>query len=334
MLRRFFGISAVLVFLAVSTSAEAQTGTLFRIGTGGIGGTYYPVGQTIAGIIGNPPGSRPCNKGGTCGVEGMTAVALTSLGSVANVAGIAEGRLEAGFVQSDVAFWAHSGAGIFEGKAPLKGLRVIASLYPESIHVVARQKSGINALEDLKGRAVSLGARTSGTLVDARIVLGLAGIDEKSGVKARYLSPDIASAKLIAGELDAFFAVAGFPSQNVSRVVASGHARVLPIDGPAVEIGLLEYGFLSRGSIPAGTYSNKEAIPTLNVNALMVVSERLPADIVYTITQSLWREESQRLLSNGHPKAKLVTLQTALDGIGIPLHAGAIRYYKEVGKLK
>ena len=88
MLRRLIGISAVFAFLAVSTVAEAQNGTLFRIGTGGIGGTYYPVGQTIAGIIGNPPGSRPCNEGGTCGVQGMTAVALTSLGSVANVAGI------------------------------------------------------------------------------------------------------------------------------------------------------------------------------------------------------------------------------------------------------
>ena len=85
MLRRLIGISAVFAFLAVSTVAEAQNGTLFRIG---IGGTYYPVGQTIAGIIGNPPGSRPCNEGGTCGVQGMTAVASTSLGSVANVAGI------------------------------------------------------------------------------------------------------------------------------------------------------------------------------------------------------------------------------------------------------
>ena len=216
----------------------------------------------------------------------------------------------------------------------MKGLRVIASLYPESIHVVARRKSGIKTLEDLKGRAVSLGARTSGTLVDARIVLSLAGIDEKSGVKAHYLSPDIAAAKVIAGELDAFFAVAGFPSQNVRRVVLSGHADVLPIDDPAVDIALLEYGFLSRGKIPAGTYNNEAEIATLNVSALMVVSERLPADIVYTITQSLWREEAQRLLSNGHPKAKLVTLHTALDGIGIPLHEGAIRYYKEAQKLK
>ena len=83
---------------------------------------------------------------------------------------------------------------------------------------------------------MSLGARTSGTLVDAPIVLSPAGIDEKSGVKARYLSPDIAAAKVIARELGAFFAVADFTSQNVSRLVLSGHAEVLPIDGPAVDI--------------------------------------------------------------------------------------------------
>ena len=92
--------------------------------------------------------------------------------------------------------------------------------------------------------------------------------------------------------MDAFFAVAGFPSQNVSRVVLSGHAEVLPIDDPAVDIALLEYGFLSRGKIPAGTHNNEAEIATLNMSALMVVSVRLLADIVYTITQSLWREEA------------------------------------------
>ena len=175
----------------------------------------------------------------------------------------------------------------------MKGLRAIASLYPESIHVVARGKSGIKVLQDLRARAVSLGARTFGTLVDARIVLSPAGIDEKSGVKARYLSPDIAAAKVIACELGAIFVVVNFPSQNVSRVVLSGHAEVLPIDGPAVDIVLLEYGFPSRGKISASTYINEVEIATLNMSALMVVSERLPAAIVYTITQSLWREVAQ-----------------------------------------
>ncbi|MEE3092613.1 MAG: TAXI family TRAP transporter solute-binding subunit, partial [Pseudomonadota bacterium] len=149
----------------------------------------------------------------------------------------------------------------------------------------ARRKVGLKALQELRGRAVSLSARTSGTRVDARIVLSLARIDEKSGVKVPYLSPDIAAAKVIAGGLDAFFAVAGFPSQNDSRVVLSGHAEGLPIDCPAVDIALLEWGFLSRGKIPAGTHNNEAEIATLNVSALMVVSERLPVDIVYTITQ-------------------------------------------------
>ena len=175
----------------------------------------------------------------------------------------------------------------------MKGLRVIASLYPESIHIVARRKSGIKMLQDLRGRAVSLGAQTSGQLVDAQIVLSPAGINEKSGVKARYLSPDITAAKVIAREQGAFFALADFPSQNVRRVVLSGHADVLPIDDPAVDIALLEYGFLTRGKIPAGTHNNEAEIATLNMSALMVVSERLLADIVYTIAKSLWREKAQ-----------------------------------------
>ena len=88
----------------------------------------------------------------------MTAVASTSLGSVANVAGIVKVVWKPVSFSPMWPFWAHRGIGIFEGKAPMKGLRVIASLYPESIHVVARRKSGIKALQDLRARAVSLGA--------------------------------------------------------------------------------------------------------------------------------------------------------------------------------
>ena len=96
---------------------QAQDMRFFRIGTGGVTGTYYPIGGLIADIISNPPGSRPCDKGGSCGVPGLVAIAQSSNGSVANVEAIQSGVLESGFAQSDIAHWAYTGTGIYKARA-------------------------------------------------------------------------------------------------------------------------------------------------------------------------------------------------------------------------
>ena len=166
----------------------------------------------------------------------------------------------------------------------MKGLRVIASLYPESIHIVARRKSGIKAPRFKGARCAEL--KRPENLLTPRSLVRRGSTRNPEGA--------LSFARYYGGESDrartgCVFALADFPSQNVSRVVLSGHADVLPIDDPAVDIALLEYGFLSR----SGTHNNEAEIATLNMSALMVVSERLPADIVYTISQSLWREKAQ-----------------------------------------
>jgi TRAP transporter TAXI family solute receptor len=120
-------------------AAAQQDVTFFRIGTGGTIGTYYPVGGLIANAISNPPGSRTCADGGSCGVPNLIATAVATDGSVANVAGITGGHMQSGFVQSDVAYWAFKGSGIYEGKPKIDVLRAIANLYPESFHVVTRK---------------------------------------------------------------------------------------------------------------------------------------------------------------------------------------------------
>ncbi|MCB2158972.1 MAG: TAXI family TRAP transporter solute-binding subunit, partial [Rhodobacteraceae bacterium] len=177
------GYQKVLAGLALSASliagtASAQDMAFFRIGTGGTGGTYYPIGGLLANAISNPPGSRACDEGGSCGVPGLIASALSANGSVANINAIAGGTLESGFSQSDVATWAYTGTGIWEGKPPVEKLRAIANLYPESIHLVSSAESGINSVADLKGKTVSLDEPGSGTLVDARIILEGYGLSE------------------------------------------------------------------------------------------------------------------------------------------------------------
>lgn len=108
----------------------------------------------------------------------------------------------------------------------------------------------------------------------------------------------------------------------------------MAIDGTAIEFLLLEHGFMSRGVIPAGVYGNQQDIPTIDVNALMIVSANSDATLIYNLTRALWQDSARKMLEAGHSKGKLVTLDTALDGIGIPLHPGAKRFYQEVGKIK
>jgi TRAP transporter TAXI family solute receptor len=134
--------------------ARAQDITFFRIVTGGTVGTYFPIGGLIASALSNPPGSRLCEEGGSCGVPGMVATSVASNGSVANVAAIASGSAQSGFVQSDIAYWAFSGTGIYEGRPKIDSLRAIANLFPESVHLVVRKGSGINSVRDLKGKKV------------------------------------------------------------------------------------------------------------------------------------------------------------------------------------
>src|SRR5216683_7577086 len=111
--------------LSALPAAAQQDITFFRIGTGGTAGTYFPIGGLIANAISNPPGSRPCNDGGSCGVPGLVATSVASNGSVANAAAIGAGTAQSGFVQSDVAFWAYNGTGVYDGRPKIDVLRTI-----------------------------------------------------------------------------------------------------------------------------------------------------------------------------------------------------------------
>lgn len=314
--------------------ADAQQMKFFRIGTGGTAGTYYPIGGIIANAISNPPGSRPCEKGGSCGVPGLVAIAQSANGSVANVNSIKSGALESGFAQSDVAYWAYTGTGIFEGKGKVENLRVMANLYPESIHVVARKGSGIKSVADLKGKRVSLDEPGSGTLVDARIILESFGLSEKE-IKADYIKPSPAAAKIKDNQLDAFVIVAGYPTGSVVELASSVGAELVPVTGPQVDALIKKYGFFAKDVIPAGTYEGINSdTPTISVGAQWVVDAKVDEALVYGITKALWNKNTRRLLDKGHAKGKAIQSATALDGVGIPLHPGAERFYREAGILK
>lgn len=308
-----------LIFSSFALVANAQSLDFFRIGTGGKSGTYYPIGKLVAQAINMPPK--------------LIAVPQTSNGSVSNVKDVDAGLLEAGFAQSDVVYWAYTGSGTFKGSAPVTSLRVIANLYPESIHLVARLGAHIKSVHDLKGKRVSLDQSGSGTLEDARIILKAYGLSEQD-LDVEYIKPDKAAQLMEAGELDAFFIVAGYPTTTVLGLTSHGVGQLVPIDGAEAKGLLRQYGFFAQHEIPANIYINNAPVQTLSVGAQWIVNAKLDEKIAYEITKKVWSSAARKLLDDGHPKGREIVLNRALDGIGIPLHPGAARYYKELGVIK
>ena len=310
--------------------ARAAGLSFFRIGTGSTGGTYYPVGGVIAGAISNPPGSRPCERGGSCGVPGLIAVAQSTSGSVENAAAISGGKLESGFCQADVAYWASTGTGVYADTGALANLSAIANLYPEALHLVVRRGSGIQRPGDLRGQRVSLDLEGSGSRVDALLVLEAYGLGPED-LQVVDEPPQEAADMLRAGELDAFFMVVGTPARAIRDLADDSLITLVPLDGPEAEALSERYPFFSPEAIPSGTYFNVPYTPTLSVGAQWLVGADLPEDDIYHITRALWHDNTRHLLDNGHPKGRLIRVETALDGLGVPLHPGAERYYREQG---
>jgi len=313
--------------------AAAQEITFFRIGTGATAGTYFPIGGLIANAISNPPGSRSCADGGSCGVPGLVATAVASNGSVANVNAIASGSMQSAFTQSDVAYWAYNGTGIYDGRPKVDVLRAIANLYPESFHLVVRKGSGIKTMADLKGKRMSVDEPGSGTLVDARLILAAYGLTEKD-IKAEYLKPQQAADKLREGALDAFFSVGGWPLGAIAELAATTGIDLVPIDGPEAEKLIKQYSFFSVDEIPDGAYKNVAGVKTVSVNAIWATSSKQTDELIYAITTALWNPSTRKLLDSGHAKGKAIKLESAVQGLGIPLHPGAEKFYKEKDLIK
>lgn len=300
-----------------AASLLAQGAKPFRIGTGPSAGTYHAIGSIIAGTVSDS--------------SGVTVTPVSSTGSVANVEAVAAGRSESALIQADVTYWAFTATEMFDGRPPAQDLRTIANLYQESIHLVVRKEAGIQTVADLRGKRVSLDEQGSGTLADAKLVLAGWGLKE-SDVSAEYLPLAAAIQKIKAGTLDAFFHVGGYPVAPIVDLANSETPIDLaPIDGPNAEKLRGEYKFFAREEIPTGTYKGLSAARTLSVAAQWVTSTKVDAGAVYAATKGLWSEKTRQALEAGHPKGKIISRDNALHGIGIPLHPGAERFYREAG---
>lgn len=316
--------------LALGGAAHAQEMKFWRIGTGGAGGTYFPIGGLIANAISNPPGGRACDKGGSCGVPGLVAIAVSTNASVANVNAIQAGQLDAGLAGAQTVVQSYNGEGKFVDNKKDK-IRVIGNLYPEDMHLVLPKGSTIKTLKDLNGKDVGIAQAGSGTQVSVNMILKHYDIK----VNPAELNNTQSAQRIADGQLDAYFYAMGTPSSALVQLGATKGFELYKWSEAEQKAVNKIIPFYVDSLIPANTYENiTYDVPTVAVNGQLVTSIDQPADLVYEITKALWNDNTRKMLDNGHSKGKVIRKETALKGVLIPLHPGAERYYKEEGMIK
>lgn len=325
---------ALMVLASVADASAEGKPEIFRIATASKKGTFYPIGSLIAKGLTGPKGGEVCPDKGACGVSNVIALAQVSNGSVANVESVSGGQIEAALAQADVVYWAYTGTGRFAKSGPLRGFRVVANLYPGSLHIVAAATSKIDTVQDLAGKRVALDELGSGTLATAELILASQNI-RKADLTPFYVKHNHAGPMMAKGELDAFFFVAGYPTRSVIDTSKTTAIKLISLSTRTIESLVKERPYFAPGKIPAGTYAGIENdVTTVDIGTQLIVREDLAEQLVYLLTSAMWNGRTRKLLDEGHPKGKQVRLETALRGIGVPLHPGAARFYRERGLLK
>jgi len=328
-------VAAVTAAGLIPPKALAQDMIFFRIGTGSAGGTYFPIGGVIANAISNPPGSRPCDKGGNCGVPGLVAIAQSTNASAHNVNAIQAGEMEGGLTGAATLHFAYHGSGKYEGNQK-PDLRVIANLFPEDLHLVLPKGGSLDGLADLKGKRVGIAQAGSGTQIAVELILADHGVNRDNMDEAE-LNNSQSAERIADGQLDAYFYAAGTPVAAMLQLDNTKGMDLYSFTDDEVRMANQTVPYYVPSSIAAGTYPTIDYdVNTVAVSGIFITNANQPDDLVYGITKALWSETARKLLDNGHPKGKVITLDTALigvDGIGVPLHPGAERFYKEMGML-
>lgn len=302
---------------ALAPAAHAQTRINMVLATGGTAGTYYPFGGAMTKIWNSK-------------ISGMNVTAQATGASAENVRLVNKKEAELAIVQSDTVDFAFNAKETFKEK--LTKLSAIAVLYPEIIQIVTREESPIKSFADLKGKKVGVGAPGSGTEANFRQLLDIYGM-KKEDVKAQYLSFVESAEQFKDKHIDAFIVVAGIPNAAIMDIGAMHKIKILSIPDNMTGKLTQKYPFLAPIKIPANTYKNITAeVKTVAVMAVLIINPEIKDDIAYSLTKALF--ENQAELATAHAKGKELNLKTAVKGVSIPFHPGAVKYYKEKGEMK
>ncbi len=310
------GVALCALFLG---AAFAQSRKTIAIGTGGTGGVYYPLGGALANVLSKY-------------LPDVQATAEVTGGSVDNLKLIASGQSEIGFSMADAALDAFNGQDKFKysGSVPLRTLMV---LYPNRMHVVTIDGTGIDKMTDLKGKRVSTGAPGSATEVMAFRLIEAVGLDKDKDMRRERLSVAESVNAIKDRKIDAFFWVGGIPTAGVTDLAATPGVKIKLIDhADAVAAMDAKYGNLySKDVIKAGSYPGQDKD---NQNAdvwnILVTDEKMPDDFAYAVVKMIFDKKPE--LVAVHREAESFVLDTQKkDNSPIPFHPGAIKYFKEKG---
>ena len=310
-MKLFKVIALSLSFLCASVSAQN-----ISIATGGTGGVYYPMGGGLASVLSSK-------------VPGMSATAEVTGGSVDNLNLIGTGKPYVGFSMADAAKDAQIGEGKFVGKKV--DLRTLVVLYPNLMHVVTVDSTGIKSMKDLKGKRISTGAPGSATEVMAFRLLEAAGLDKDKDVKRERLSVAESVNAIKDRKIDAFFWVGGLPTAAVTDLANTPGTKIVMVDtGEEVAAMNKKYGNLYFvTTIPKATYSgmardNKVAA----VANILVVNANMPDDQAYKIVKAIFDNKLE--LVRTHQEFMSVSLENQkTKSTPVDFHPGALKYFKE-----
>ena len=312
----FKKLSAVLAAFLLTISAS-QSAEFINILTGGTSGVYYPLGSALTKIYGD-------------NIKDSKVQVQVTKASVENLVLLQEGKGEIAFVLGDSAKDAWDGKEDAGFKTKLDKLRIIGAIYPNYIQIVASKDSKIKTLADLKGKGLSVGAAKSGTELNSRAILSAAGLSYKDLGKVEYL-PFAESIELIKNrQLDATLQSAGLGVASLKDLANSLDVTVVSV--PDAVVKKMGAPFIS-GKIPANTYKGQtEDVSTAAVINYLVTRKDVSDATAYQMTKLFY--ENLPALVAAHSAAKDINLKDAAKNPPLPLHPGAIKYYKEKGLIK
>jgi TRAP transporter TAXI family solute receptor len=317
MMRSWKALLAAAAF-AIAGLGVAGEAINLSIATGGTGGVYYPLGGGLANVLSKV-------------IPGMAATAEVTGGSVDNMRLIGTGKPYIAFTQADAALDALKGQDKFKGKPiPVRNL-VVA--YPNRMHVVTVEGTGVNKIEDLRGKRVSTGSPGSATEVFAFRVIEAAGMDHDKDMRRERLGAAESVNAIKDRKIDAFFWVGGLPTAAVTDLAATPGVKMKLIDiAQLIPAMSKKYGniyvadVIPKGTYPGQTTDNHQA----SVQNLIVANENMNEQLAYNITKTVF--DHQKDLVAVHKEAANITLANQKEAnSAIPWHPGALRYYKEKG---
>jgi TRAP transporter TAXI family solute receptor len=305
--------------LALPGTAQAQQ-KFVTIGTGGVTGVYYAAGGAICRLMNKDRKTH----GIRCSVE-------STGGSAYNVNTIKSGELDFGMTQSDVQYQALKGEGPFKSGGAFGDQRAVFSIHPEPFTVLARKDAGVTKFEDFKGKRFNVGNPGSGTRNSLEELLVALGWKLSDFSLASELKADEHGPALCDNKIDGFFYGVGHPSANIQDPTTACGAKLIPLEGPAVDKLVKAHPYYAYATIPGGMYANNpNPTKTYGVLATLVTSAKVPDEVVYALVKAVFDnfDDFKKL----HPAfAKLDAKEMIKNGLSAPLHPGAVKYYKEKG---